>query len=53
MKRSILGAVVLGALVLVATAGAAPPIVAEPFFIQSGTPPVLDGPTDAFFSTVP
>ncbi len=25
----------------------------QPFFIQSGTPPVLTGPTDAFFSTVP
>jgi len=25
----------------------------EPFYIQSGTPPVLTGPTDAFFSTVP
>lgn len=25
----------------------------EPFFIQSGTPPVVNGPTDAFFSTVP
>ena len=25
----------------------------EPFFMQSGTPPVLDGPTDAFFASVP
>jgi hypothetical protein len=25
----------------------------EPFFIQSGTPPVADGPTDAFFATAP
>jgi hypothetical protein len=25
----------------------------EPFFIQSGTPPVADGPTDAFFASVP
>jgi len=25
----------------------------EPFFIQSGTPPVADGPTDAFFATTP
>ncbi|HVQ18884.1 MAG TPA: sialidase family protein [Actinomycetes bacterium] len=25
----------------------------EPFFIQSGTPPVADGPTDAFFATLP
>ena len=25
----------------------------EPFFTQSGTPPVLDGPTDAFFASVP
>jgi len=25
----------------------------QPFYIQSGTPPVLTGPTDAFFSTVP
>jgi hypothetical protein len=24
----------------------------EPFFIQSGTPPVADGPTDAFFAAV-
>ena len=30
MKRSILGALVVGALVLVAAAGAAPPIVASP-----------------------
>ena len=25
----------------------------EPFFMQSGTPPVADGPTDAFFASVP
>jgi hypothetical protein len=25
----------------------------EPFFIQSGPPPAVDGPTDAFFSSVP
>jgi hypothetical protein len=25
----------------------------EPFFIQSGMPPVADGPTDAFFASVP
>ncbi len=25
----------------------------EPFFIQSGTPPVADGATDAFFASVP
>jgi hypothetical protein len=25
----------------------------EPFFIQSGTPPVADGPTDAYFASVP
>jgi hypothetical protein len=25
----------------------------EPFFIQSGPPPAVDGPTDAFFASVP
>jgi hypothetical protein len=25
----------------------------EPFFIQSGPPPTVDGPTDAFFASVP
>jgi hypothetical protein len=25
----------------------------EPFFMQSGTPPVANGPTDAFFASVP
>jgi len=25
----------------------------EPFFMQSGSPPVADGPTDAFFASVP
>lgn len=25
----------------------------QPFFIQSGTPPAADGPTDAFFASVP
>jgi hypothetical protein len=25
----------------------------ELFFMQSGTPPVADGPTDAFFASVP
>ena len=25
----------------------------EPFFIQSGMPPVAEGPTDAFFASVP
>jgi hypothetical protein len=25
----------------------------EPFFVQSGTPPVANGPTDAFFASVP